>query len=289
MGKTDPKDKDRRSKLALDQRSTGESQTLNTLLGPPIKEIKVIKKVGVEQQPTLDTNEVQAPGGSRGLVRGISTFGELSADGLRDFIKAVTDQQKVLTASLQQITTEVSQMKQAQGPGPPAAAGAPPSRQDGASDMAIPDTNINSVDAIDELVQQVENLQCGAAATREAADQQVQGILDQIMLDMHAEYEQEELGPDVKPNLAVLLNDMLQRKLSDEKSKEKAERQLRPQNLDLLQPPKINREIWMHKKVKSWAKGQDLKYQRTQNLLLKGLVPIVNVIDLLMDSAQALT
>ena len=67
--------------------------------------------------------------------------------------------------------------------------------------------------------------------------------------------------------MAPLVTDMLKKSLPDEKPKEKAEKHKRVENVALLQLPQVNTEIWGHKKVKVWAKTQDLKYQKIKTVV----------------------
>ena len=58
--------------------------------------------------------------------------------------------------------------------------------------------------------------------------------------------------------------------------------------MDFLVTPKVNKEVWTHKSVKAATKTVDLKYQKTQTLLVKGLIPLLGVIDSMLSSPQGL-
>ena len=73
---------------------------------------------------------------------------------------------------------------------------------------------------------------------------------------------------------------MLRSKISGEKLKSKAEGFKRPQNCENLIVPEVNVEVC--KKMSSRAKSRDLNFQKVQLHLTKGLIPIVQCLQLLL-------
>lgn len=198
---------------------------------------------------------------------------------METFMQSMANQQAQITATMAQLSARLDQIDTQVANNPqPTGQVSEVDHDNSHIDGGDSTTPHDEVENLDELVERID--------LGKDDDDQAQGALDRIMSNLHLEYEQEETGQPIKDSLANLVNDMLQKKLSDEKSKEKSDKLLRPRNLELLQPPKVNKEIWNHKKVKAWAKGQDLKYQRTQKLLMKGLIPIISVLDLLLESTE---
>ncbi|XP_069126635.1 uncharacterized protein [Argopecten irradians] len=95
-------------------------------------------------------------------------------------------------------------------------------------------------------------------------------------------------GPDLNnEKLTKLLSDMLSKRMPDEKLKTKMDEYLRPANVDMLQAPKMNPEIW--RKISHNTKSRDLRFQRAQDKMLKGLVPLARTLQKITSDRKEIT
>lgn len=87
----------------------------------------------------------------------------------------------------------------------------------------------------------------------------------------------ETTGPEI-PNgkLVSLLSDMLSKRLSEDKFKAKLDKYPRPSNMEYLQCPKVNNEIW--RKLDTDTKNRDIRMQKAQGRIVKGLTPLAMVL-----------
>ena len=84
----------------------------------------------------------------------------------------------------------------------------------------------------------------------------------------------------VNDKLAQVIDKMVSHKLPEDKATEKLKSLQRPMNIKNLECTRVNPEVWGSLKPKT--RSQDIKLQSVQQALLKGVVPIVSVIDSLM-------
>ena len=90
---------------------------------------------------------------------------------------------------------------------------------------------------------------------------------------MQQEYgEDEVLGEPIESKLADLFLIMAKGKMSDEVLKQKQDKYKNPQNCD-LKVPRVNSEIWSV--LDTGERSSDLKKQKTQKTLIKGIIAIV--------------
>ena len=73
---------------------------------------------------------------------------------------------------------------------------------------------------------------------------------------------------------------MLTSKISIDELKEKLENYKRPKNCDMLSTTKVNPEIW--RQMSSGSRSFDLRIQRVQQSLIKGLMPIIDCFQTLL-------
>ncbi|CAB4045446.1 Hypothetical predicted protein, partial [Paramuricea clavata] len=99
-------------------------------------------------------------------------------------------------------------------------------------------------------------------------------ILDSVVQEL----DEEQLGPDVSEKLhAQVINKTLRSKLSEEKRKEKQNAYPKPQNCESLETTRVNLEIWA--RLQSSTRSRDIRLQKVQSLLLKGLLPLVQLLE----------
>lgn len=93
----------------------------------------------------------------------------------------------------------------------------------------------------------------------------------------------DETGPDVSLDLARLFQNMLRKAALEGKIRDKMARYPRPDNVPLLQAPKVNPEIWSKLKANT---SMDIKMQKCQTKIVKGLVPIAKLLDNLFEQRK---
>ncbi|XP_067025278.1 uncharacterized protein [Acropora muricata] len=87
-------------------------------------------------------------------------------------------------------------------------------------------------------------------------------------------------APAVNAQFAGILKEVMRVKLDDEVLSETKNLYIRPENCECLEPTQVNHLIW--DKLKHDTKSNDLKLQKIQANLLKGIIPIVSVIEQLV-------
>ena len=93
---------------------------------------------------------------------------------------------------------------------------------------------------------------------------------------------EEETGPGIQTQLAEIVTSMCQNGLTDKEQKEKMEALLRPENCEMLQPTRVNPMIW--DKLSPGTRSADIKIQQVQKLLVKGVIPLVNMADAVLKA-----
>ena len=106
-------------------------------------------------------------------------------------------------------------------------------------------------------------------------------ILDSVVQELN----EEQLGPSVSEQLANFVNSTLRSKLSEEKLKEKQNAYPRPQNCETLEITRVNPEIWAQ--LLSATRSRDTRLQKVQGLLLKGLMPLVQLLETCRQSKDS--
>jgi hypothetical protein len=106
---------------------------------------------------------------------------------------------------------------------------------------------------------------------------------DEVLNEIAQELDCDELcSPPLLDKLATVVNKMLRTKLSEDKLKEKQRLYTRPQNCETLVTTRVNAEIWA--KLQSHTRSVDIRLQKVQALLLKGIVPILQIADTQLSS-----
>ena len=96
------------------------------------------------------------------------------------------------------------------------------------------------------------------------------GIANDLKLD-------QKKAPAVNEQIAKIVQGLLREKLTEEVLTATQNRYNPPENCECLTSTKVNHLIW--DKLKSATRSADIKLQRVQSNLVKGLVPIVSVIE----------
>ena len=115
-------------------------------------------------------------------------------------------------------------------------------------------------------------------------DKEFGEILDKAVQDLNPE----QLGPNVPDQLAQVINKTLRSKLTEEKLKDKKiliydHRIAKHSKLD----PRVNAEIWTQ--LQPTTRSRDIRLQKAQCLLLKGLMPLVQLLETCRKSKDTTT
>ncbi|XP_060571949.1 uncharacterized protein LOC132730111 [Ruditapes philippinarum] len=86
-----------------------------------------------------------------------------------------------------------------------------------------------------------------------------------------------ETGAAISDKLATLSNKALQVQPKEEKIKELLDTHKRPNNVEFLQVPLVNEQLW--RQLPSQVKAQDFLLQRTQKFFSSALVPVLKTMD----------
>lgn len=120
---------------------------------------------------------------------------------------------------------------------------------------------------------------------KNAHDEKVNDNVPELEKELSNEFfSDDETGPDVSPDLARLFQNMLRRAALEGKIWDKMARYPRPDNVPLLQAPKVNPEICS--KLKSNTKSKDIKIQKCQTKIVKGLISIAQLLDNLFEQRK---
>ncbi|XP_071088844.1 uncharacterized protein [Haliotis cracherodii] len=90
---------------------------------------------------------------------------------------------------------------------------------------------------------------------------------------------QEKTGPPVDTAVADLITGLVSTRLDVKRKVEIFDKHDRPDNCPRLKAPKVNNEIW--RIMEPASRSQDVKAQKVQDIICKGLVPIAKVVNTL--------
>ncbi|CAB3984921.1 Hypothetical predicted protein [Paramuricea clavata] len=112
------------------------------------------------------------------------------------------------------------------------------------------------------------------AKTQNATEQAKEpSVLDGI----RGEMKTAETGPKFNDDLAEIVNGLVQKGLSEEKLQDKLNKYPSPENCEALSKMRVNQLIWDNLQPNS--RSQDLRFQKVQTALIKGMAAIVRATD----------
>ncbi len=118
-------------------------------------------------------------------------------------------------------------------------------------------------------------------------EKKAEGDLDESFDEVLAQIEAElslsdKKGENINPKLAKITNSLFSNKMSDEKTKEKLNRQLIPENCTGIDVAKCNPEIWgtLPKSKKLW----DISVQKDLNLINKAAAAVTTISNNLLNA-----
>ena len=91
--------------------------------------------------------------------------------------------------------------------------------------------------------------------------------------------DDEEMGPKIEEELAMMANSALRAKPQPDKLKKLAEKYKRPENLENLQVPKVDEILW--RQLRKDTKAVDYLLQKVQSSTALALIPIIKAVGIL--------
>ena len=129
----------------------------------------------------------------------------------------------------------------------------------------------------------MENKDSSAAGTL-AEKRHVRSNME-LLKAMGNEFDKvEALGPQVDETLASVVNPGIRNKIDRMVAKELCEKFDRPENCAGLVVPKINKELWLTPAMRKTTKEIDRSFQIAQKYLNQGLIPLVTLMNKLLDT-----
>ena len=122
-----------------------------------------------------------------------------------------------------------------------------------------------------------------STANKQTTDAPATNSSQSTVLAMLAdELSEEKCGPGVAENLDKVVDKFLRTRLAEEKLKEKQSLYSRPKNCEAYgaHPSKLE-EIWQQ--LQPHTRSQDIRMQKVQNSLLKGLMPLTQLTNTLLQ------
>ncbi|XP_046575441.1 uncharacterized protein LOC124283427 [Haliotis rubra] len=104
-----------------------------------------------------------------------------------------------------------------------------------------------------------------------------------LMADFHEFFgEDDDTSESLREDLAKSVNEGMTKSPHMGKLKEVMGRYKRPKNCEALRVPKANEEIWQQ--AKPATRTKDLRAQQTQGLMVKAMIPLIQLTDALMSA-----
>lgn len=93
--------------------------------------------------------------------------------------------------------------------------------------------------------------------------------------------DDDKVGPKIEEGLASVVTNLLQKRAPKDKLKDIFKETLRPENVELLQSPKVNREIWS--KMFPNQKSRDIRLCKVTNYAMKAMILLVKLLNDIND------
>ena len=109
-----------------------------------------------------------------------------------------------------------------------------------------------------------------------------------LLQEMGQEFEkQEAVSSKVDETLAKVVDSGIRSKIDRSIAKEIPQKYQRPENCQLLKVPKLNKELWATAAINKFTKEQVKMLQGTQKYLNQGLIPLVQLMNNLLNDNTA--
>ena len=110
-------------------------------------------------------------------------------------------------------------------------------------------------------------------------------FLDQLSKNL-AEHEKQ--GPNISPHLAVIVNKLWQKKIYEDKFKDKLSKHPMPENCGKILVPRCNEDIWNDESIlNSHLRGQGIILQKITMLISKATSAIINVSNIILKMTDS--
>ena len=98
--------------------------------------------------------------------------------------------------------------------------------------------------------------------------------------------QKEETGPNADSELASIINTLIKDGLPDEKLQDKMNKYHRPGNCEHLTKVRVNQAVWDN--LSPSVRSQDVRIQKVQTTLLKGICALTSLINKRVDEIPLL-
>lgn len=98
--------------------------------------------------------------------------------------------------------------------------------------------------------------------------------------------DKSEQGPKVNENLAKTVNRGISHNFSIKSALEFGDNYKTPENCEFLRVPKLNEELFFEESIATRYKKNDGMLQKTQQLLTKGMIPLVQLMNKLLEKEE---
>lgn len=215
-----------------------------------------------------------APAGEAAIVAAIGTMSDLLASSLASLKSTMTESFGDMKASLDNLIVDDTQAtEETEETGLPM-------RQPAASEqqktVATAPQTVEKGQKSDSTEQSITKLISQSSEAQQEAAGEID-VLSGIANDLKLDHKK---GPAVNQHLAKIVHGLMREKLSDEVLTETQNRYNRPENCECLTTTKVNHLIW--DKLKPDTRSTDIKLQRVQSTLVKGVIPMVSIVEKLV-------
>lgn len=109
-----------------------------------------------------------------------------------------------------------------------------------------------------------------------------------LLKEMGKEFEKvEAVGEKVNETLSVVVDSGIRSQIDRNVAKELCSKYQRPENCKALRVPRINKELWNTTSLIKYSKEQDKAFQIAQKYLNQGLIPLVQLMDILLKEENS--
>ena len=131
----------------------------------------------------------------------------------------------------------------------------------------------------------------GAKRRKGATDQNNSSVLCEESTEILSQLEKnynltDQEGPAINDSLAKIVKNLMSEKTDEEKLNDIKKRYLKPNNCEYLTETKVNPPIWNN--IADKARTTDIKLQKAQKALVKGITAVVNVVDKILNNSDTL-
>lgn len=134
---------------------------------------------------------------------------------------------------------------------------------------------------VDESVKQLL-----ASKSSQKTPEKSSGTVESVLESLRGDLKSEETGPSIDEELAKVITRLVRDGMLEEKLQEKLNKYPRPENCEALTKVRVNQLIWDN--LSTTVRSQDLKFQKVQTSLIKGMCALVRVTNAIVKQADKL-